>query len=240
MAKERARLLQSEDVAEGTKAFYFEKPAGFSFVAGQSIDLTLVEPPETDTEGNMRAYSIAAAPHEEHLMIATRLRDTAFKRSIAKLPIGTEVQIEGPFGSFTLHNNSEKPAVFLTGGIGITVVRSIVLDAAHRALTHRIFVFYSNRRPEDAVFLEEFSSLATQMPNLTFVPTMTQMENSAHTWSGETGYITKEMIEKRLPDMHSAIYYLDGPMSMVNAMRTLLVDAHIDTDNIKTEEFPGY
>jgi hypothetical protein len=53
------------------------------------------------------------------------MRDTAFKRSLKRLPLGTGVKIDSPVGSFTLHKNSAKPAVFLAGGIGITPFFSI-------------------------------------------------------------------------------------------------------------------
>src|SRR5215471_20968555 len=72
-------LRKREQVAEGTMAFHFDKPAGFEFRAGQSLDWSLINPPETDAEGNTRAFSIASAPFDPDLMIATRMRDTAFK-----------------------------------------------------------------------------------------------------------------------------------------------------------------
>lgn len=52
-------------------AFRFEKPASFKFTPGQFIDVTLLDPPETDTEGNSRGFSIASAPYEEFIMVAT-------------------------------------------------------------------------------------------------------------------------------------------------------------------------
>jgi len=72
------RLLNRVEVAEDTMAFHFEKPSGFDFRPGQSSDLTLLDPPETDSEGNIRTFSIASAPFEDHLIFATRMRDTAF------------------------------------------------------------------------------------------------------------------------------------------------------------------
>jgi len=118
-------LRKREQIAEGTIAFHFEKPAGFEFRAGQFLDWTLINPPETDAEGNTRAFSIVSAPFESDV-IATRMRDTAFKRVLRSMPLGTEVKIDGPSGSFTLHKNSAKPAVFLAGGIGITPFVSMV------------------------------------------------------------------------------------------------------------------
>src|SRR5215472_3399357 len=98
-----SRLLNRVEVAEGTMAFHFEKPPGFNFTPGQSSDLTLIDPPETDSEGNTRTFSIASAAFEDQLMFATRMRETAFKRSLRKMPIGTGVKIDSPMGSFTLH-----------------------------------------------------------------------------------------------------------------------------------------
>lgn len=131
MSGYRSKLLSRVEVAEGTMAFLFEKPSQFDFKPGQSADVTPFNPPETDSEGNTRTFSIASSPFENHLMFATRMRDTAFKRSLKKMPLGTEVRIESPMGSFTLHKNSAKPAVFLAGGIGITPFLSIVRQADH-------------------------------------------------------------------------------------------------------------
>ena len=103
-----SRLLNRVEVAEGTIAFHFEKPTGFDFKPGQSADLTLPNPPETDAEGNVRTFSIASAPFEDQLMFATRMRDTAFKRSLKKMPLGTVVKMDSAMGSFTLHKNSAK------------------------------------------------------------------------------------------------------------------------------------
>jgi len=84
-----SKLLNRVEIAEGTMAFYVEKPSQFDFKPGQSADVTLVNPPETDSEGNTRTFSIASSPFENQLMFGTRMRDTAFKRSLKKLPLGT-------------------------------------------------------------------------------------------------------------------------------------------------------
>lgn len=125
-----ARLTKREEIAEGTMAFYFAKPADFQFRAGLSIDLTLLNPPETDAEGNSRTFTIASAPFDSDLMIATRMRDTAFKRVLRKASLGLQVKIAGPGGSFVLHRKSEKRGVFLAGGIGITPFLTIVRQMA--------------------------------------------------------------------------------------------------------------
>src|SRR5262249_10346988 len=189
-----SRLLNRVEVAEGTMAFHFEKPAGFDFKPGQSVDLTLLNPPETDSEGNVRTFSIASAPFEDQLRFATRMRDTAFKRSLKKVPLGTAVKMDSAMGSFTLHKNSAKPAVFLTGGIGITPFSSIVRQADHDRARHKLYLFYSNRRPEDAPFIEVMQNLEKTNPQFHFIGTMTEMSRSKNTWNGETGRLNKEML----------------------------------------------
>ena len=221
-------------------AFYFDKPAGFAFKAGQFVELTLVNPPETDAEGNTRAFSIASAPSESHLMVATRMRDTAFKRVLGTLPLGAEVRIEGPFGNLTLHNNTARAAVLLAGGIGITPFRSIVFRAAKERLPHRLVLFYSNRRPEDAAFLGELQALRSENANYTLVDTMTGMERGSHSRIGESSRISKEMLMQHLGDLNGPIYYLAGPPVMVGAMQQLLNSAGVNDDDIRSEEFAGY
>lgn len=220
--------------------FRFKKPEGFSWKAGQTIDLTLVNPPETDAEGNTRAFSITAAPSDTEIMITTRMRDTAFKRTLKGAETGLKVEIAGPFGSFTLHEKQNRPAIMLVGGIGITPFRSMVLDATGRNLPHKIYLFYSNRRPEDAAFLDELSALGKRNPNFVFIPTMTDMEKSVMSWEGERGYITREMIERHVPDKTDAVYYSAGPQVMVAAMRKIVESMGVSADDFRTEEFSGY
>ena len=127
-----AKLMSRHEVAEGTTAFRFEKPSNWTFKSGQYLDITLLDPSEMDAEGNVRSFSIASAPHEDTLMVATRMRDTAFKRVLNTMPLSSAVKIEGPSGSLTLHNNVKRTAVFLAGGIGITPFRSVVFHSMQR------------------------------------------------------------------------------------------------------------
>jgi ferredoxin-NADP reductase len=233
-------LTKREEIAEGTMAFHFVKPADFQFRAGQSIDLTLLNPPETDAEGNSRAFSIASAPFDNDLMIATRMRDTALKRVLRKASPGLQVKIDGPGGSFVLHRKSEKPAVFLAGGIGITPFLSIIRQAGNDQSPHHLYLFYSNRRPEDAAFLDLLSEATKRNPNFHLIATMTEMDKSHREWKGETGSINKDMLTKHLPSLQGPIYYLAGPPAMIAAMRSMLIEAGVDEDDIRTEEFFGY
>jgi ferredoxin-NADP reductase len=221
-------------------AFRFEKPLGWVFKAGQFLDMTLLNPPETDAEGHTRSFSIASGPNEDTLMVATRMRDTAFKRVLKTMPIGTAVKIEGPSGDLTLQNDSARSAVFLAGGIGITPFRSMLVQAANEKLPHRLFLFYSNRRPEDTPFLEELQALERENPHYTLIPSMSEMATSHRPWNGETGLIDQAMLSRHLSDAVSPIYYVAGPPEMVKGLREMLSKESVDDDDIRAEEFSGY
>ena len=234
-----AAMVGRELVAERTMSFRFTKPADWTYRAGQFVDITLLDPPESDAEGDTRGFSISSAPSEDVIMITTRLRDTAFKRVLRSVPIGTAVKIEGPFGDLRLHH-ADRPAVVLTGGIGITPFRSILLETIRAGgLPYPVLVLYANRRPQDAAFLDELRRLAEQDEYLRFVPTMSGLEAS-DTWDGERGHIDASMLDRHLAGMTDAIYYLTGPPGMVHGLRTMLVATGVDEDDIRTEEFTGY
>jgi ferredoxin-NADP reductase len=234
------KYIGHDVVAEGTMLFRFEKPEGFTYTAGQSIDLLLIDPPETDAEGDTRAFTLASAPDDTHLAIATRMRDTAFKRVLKSMVPGTPMRFEGPFGELTLPEQPERPIVFLAGGIGITPFYSMSRYATTHSLPHQITLFYSNRRPEDAAFLNELLTLPERNPNFALVGTMTEMEKSAQEWAGEQGYIDATMLKQHLADAENALYYIAGPIGMVAALRTMLNEMGVKKESIRTEEFTGY
>ncbi len=233
-------LKARREAAEGTVSFEFEKPSDWTFVAGQFIDITLSNPSETDAEGNKRGFSISSAPYENTITITTRMRDTAFKRVLKSEPLGTCATIEGPFGEMTLQDDATRPAVLLTGGIGVTTFRSIVFQAAHDELPHRIILFYSNRRPEDAAFLADLEALQRTNPKFRLVATMTDMKDSKQPWAGETGQITAELLAKYADATKNGIFYITGPPGMVKALQALLAGIGVHSDDIRVEEYSGY
>jgi len=240
MADKTAKLIRREEVAEGTTAFYFEKPLAFRFTAGQSADVALTDPLETDAEGNTRTFSIASPPFADELVFTTRMRDTAFKRSLKKVPLAAEVKISAAAGSFTLHKKLAKPAVFLAGGIGITPFLSMVQQADRDRLSQKLYLFYSNRRPEDAAFLDDLKALDATNPNFRLICTMTEMSKSKKEWKGEKSLIDKDMLCRHLIDLQGPIYYIAGPPTMVTAMHETLMSAGVEENNIRTDEFVGY
>lgn len=234
----KIKLIKKDMIADGTMAFYFEKPVGFSYQAGQYADFTLINPPETDDEGDKRTFSFSSAPFEPELRITTRLRDTAFKRVLRNLPIGSELTMDGPYGSFALPSDLSTPAVLLAGGIGATFARSMIAQAAHEKRQQDIVFLWANRAPSDAPYLEEFTRLATQNVRIHVLPTMTDL--AGETWDGQRGDITIDLIKKHVPDVTVPVYYLAGSGAMVGAMRTMLLRAGVNKFNIRSDQFIGY
>ena len=233
-------LLSQTEVAEETMAFHFERPLCFLFKAGQYIDLNLMGPQPGSANGLTHTFSIASSPFADDLVVTTRMRDTVFKRALCDMPIGTEVRLEGPMGSFTLHNNTARPAVLLAGGIGVAPFLSILSYAAAERLRHPIVLFYANRYFEDAPFMDALWKLAEANPRFRFVPTFTGMPNNYRGWKGETGHISPEMLSTHVGSLRGPIYYLAGPPTMVAGACRTLAEAGVDQDDIRTEEFAGY
>lgn len=236
----RTRLKDKQSLGGDTTAFYFEKPNCFTFTAGQYVDITLINPPATDSDGNTRSFSIASRPSAKHLMIVTRARDTAFKHVLCDLPYGTEVEVDGPFGAFALHRSPSKPAIFLAEGVGVAPFSSMILNAADEGLHHQLYLFYSNPYPQDAAFLKCLNELEKKTLNFRFVPTMTELDKSHPLWTGETGSICPEMLSKYLRRLQGPIYYVAGSPGFVRATLKMLQFAGVDENDIRREDFVGY
>jgi ferredoxin-NADP reductase len=235
-----AFLKDRKRVGDGTAVYYFDKPTNFEFKAGQFANFTLLDARLTDLKGNTRTLSLANAPHEKNLIVAMRLRETAFKRALNELPIGTRVLVQGPYGNLILHNNATRPAIFIAGGIGITPFRSMIWEATKARSAHRMFLFYSVRRSEDAAFLEELQAMEELNPQFKCIATVTRPDERKNGWHGETGHITQETLEKWIGDLKFPIYYIAGPPAMVSGLRRTLSSAGVNDDDIRAEEFFGY
>lgn len=242
MAKTTVTLASRERIADATYAFSLGlNGAAFPYRPGQTIDVTLPQPLYRDDAGNMRTFSLAGAPGRDHVVIATRIRGSAFKRSIAEAPLGSTVEVDGPFGSFTLPKK-RTVAYLLAGGIGITPFRSMAEDAIARGLDHELILIHSNRTPEEAPFLAELAAWAAGSGGrFRYVPTMTQAEKAERPWEGERRRVGPGLLSELLPaDRTGARYYVAGPEGFVKAAATSLAEVGVDEDQVTAEEFPGY
>src|SRR5215203_2169734 len=202
-----------------------------------------------DPEGPIRHFTIASSPTEGFIMISTRIRDTPYKKRLSSLEENTTiVRVRGPEGKFTLHEDYSKPAVFLSGGIGVTPFRSMIKYATDEQLPLKIVMFDSNRNRDNILFKREFDDWAINNKNLNIIYTISddergQLSSTASDWKGEYGRIDKALILKYLDTntLNNSIFYICGPPSMLKAMQSLLQDnLEISKERIKVEEFTGY
>ncbi len=233
----KVNLKEKRVLADRTMSFHFDKPEGFEYKAGQTVDLTI---PFLE-ENNTRTFSLITEPKESRLAVATRITDSEFKQTLSGADIGADLEIEGPYGEFRLHEDTNKMAVFLVGGIGVTPFMSMIKDVMVGGKEHDIYMLYSNRRPEDVAFREELQAYSESNDiNLDLVFTMTNAEDSSEEWSGERGYINWEMIRKYVPEDRQAVYYTSGAPAMVEAMRTMLKENNVSDDDLRFDTFSGY
>jgi len=224
MAKHTTRFIRREEVAADTMSFFFERPKGFEYKAGQHVTVEL----EAGGEKRSHTFTLSSAPHEEELTITTRMRDSAFKRALQDLQPGAEARIQGPSGSLTLPSDEKAEVVFIAGGIGVTPFRSMVQQAEHDRRSGPITLFFSDHQPKEAPFFDEL------------VGTMTAMDESAQAWDGETGHIDADMLERHLNDLAKPTFYVAGPPDMVDSIQDMLREAGVEDKRIEAEEFAGY
>ncbi|GIW65502.1 MAG: oxidoreductase [Candidatus Parcubacteria bacterium] len=236
----KIKLLSKKEIAEGTMEFCFGKPEGLNFKAGQHFVLKLINTTEIDEEKNERVFSVVSSPDENKICFAIRMRNSDFKRLLKNLSEGSEIEIDGPYGQMVLPKDTNKTIAFIAGGIGITPFMSMIRYSAKNNLPYKIYLFYSNRRPEDTAYLDELLEYDKQ-GKIKLIATMTQMENSFKYWDGERNYINEEMIKKYLgKEIINTIFYIAGPPQMSQAMYKLLSNMGVDEEKIKGENFSGY
>jgi ferredoxin-NADP reductase/nitrite reductase/ring-hydroxylating ferredoxin subunit len=202
-----------------------------------------------DPKGPIRHFTISSSPTENFIMFSTRIRESPYKKRLSTLEEGSRVEVRGPEGQFILHEDYSKPAVFLSGGIGVTPFRSMIKYATDKQLPLKIVMFDSNRNRENILFNKEFDEWTKINKNLKIIYTISEDEqqpsssSTANDWKGEYGRIDKAMILKYLDTnmLDNSIFYICGPPSMLKAMESLLQDnLEIPKERIKVEEFTGY
>jgi ferredoxin-NADP reductase len=235
----RARIAEKREVAKGTLLVLFDLLGEeVDFMPGQYFFVTLLDPPYDDERGARRHFSVVTSPNERGTLgFCTRLRDSAFKRSLVELPIGAEVEVEAPKGNFLLPEDTTQAYVFLAGGIGITVFRSMLRYIAQEDLSHRVTLVYSNRDRDSTPFLDELSQLDQTRDAFQLLLTMTDDPS----WDGETRRIGPELLRDRLADdLSSYAYLVAGPPQMVNAVVETLHNEGIPEERVSADRFSGY
>ena len=235
----RAQIKEKREVAKGTLMVVFDLLGEeVDFEPGQYFWVELVDPPYDDEKGPRRHISVVTSPNERGVLgLCTRLRDSAFKRSLAELPIGAAVDVEQPKGDFLLPKDTDRHYVFIAGGIGITVFRCMLHYIAEEQLPYRVTLVYSNSDRESAAFLDELAELDQAIPGLQVVLTMTDDAG----WEGETRRVDADMLRDHLGDDLGSLWYMvAGPPAMVEAIGETLGTTGIPEEQVRLGRFSGY
>jgi ferredoxin-NADP reductase len=152
----QALIKEKRQVAKGTLLVTFDLLGEeVDFTPGQYFFVTLPDVGYQDEKGLRRHITVVTSPNEKGVLgFATRMRESAFKRSLDELPVGAEVEVEQPKGKFALPEDPARPLVFVAGGIGITVFRSMLRYIREEKLPYRVTLIFTNRDRESAAFLD--------------------------------------------------------------------------------------
>jgi ferredoxin-NADP reductase len=232
-----ADVIEAEQITASSRSIRFGSPAGFSYLPGQFIILELESRnPEGIVVRIAKPLSFSSSPTEGLLQVTKRLTGHEFSNAFLSLKEGDVIRFSGPYGSFTFQGEHEKIAM-LSGGIGITPLRSMIRYCTDRGLTTDIFLFYSNRAEDDIPFGDEFEALKGKNQTLTIINTLTR---PGPAWKGRTGRIDSRMIKELMADYRERVFYTSGPKKMVEAMQLALQELNIPASRIRKEYFPGY
>lgn len=233
----RATVAEKREVAKGTLLVTFAVEDYPDYRPGAYFWVELADRGHQDEKGLRRHISLVTSPTDKDLVgLATRIRDTAFKQTLAELEVGDAVEVEEPKGSFLLPEDTNARYVFIAGGIGITVFRSMLRYIHEAQLPYEITLVYSNRDRESAAFLDELEGLEQQLPGLTLVLTMTDDEG----WEGETRRIDAAMLREHLGDLHGYHFLVAGPPAMTEAVAAELHSAGVSEERVLASKFSGY
>jgi len=215
------------------KSFRFPRPSSLNYKAGQFMFITI----KSGEKEMKKHFTISSSPTERDFIEFTKkLTGSKFSNALDALKVGNWARIDAPHGVFTFEGEFEKIGM-LSGGIGITPLRSICKYCTDRRLKTEITLLYANHFEKDIVFRREMDEMQERNKNLKVVFTVSEPSES---WTGYRGRINAQMIEKEIPDYMERVFYTCGPPRMVEAMERLLMDLGVPQEHIKKENFPGY
>jgi ferredoxin-NADP reductase len=224
----KLQLISATERGQDIKEFAFRPMEPFSWKAGQYMHYVLPHQ-DPDDRGIERWFTISAAPSENEIRITTRIdheHGSSFKRALEALNPGDQIEADGPKGEFVI-DDPTRNYLFIIGGIGITPLRSILVEAAARGVQLHVNVLYANRT-SDAPFRSELDKLCSQSPNLKIQYVI------------EPERIDEPMLKTALQSIPDAAIYISGPKPMVLAMKEQLLALGADESRLKLDTFPGY
>lgn len=245
------RFCRKGMVAKNTLMFQVEMPPGTfpSFVPGQYVYLEWKNLPATLKAGDGRSFSIASSPDSlPVLSFATRLTGSPFKNALLSVPNDSLMLVSGPYGEFCLPgcigerrtSSWEMPIVLISGGIGITPYRSMLLYSIGACQNMSFFLFTTNPTLEDSPFRDELEELSRNHKNL-FLCQYVSRSAGLPASAVNAGPLTSAKILGFLGEKaQKAQYFISGPPSLVTSFKNGLLSAGILAGRIHSDPFFGY
>lgn len=225
----RFKLLEIRPETEDVKTFIFKPLTPFTYQPGQYLDWQLPHK-NADDRGERRWFSIASAPHEGNVWLASRFateKSSTLKITLNQLKVGDEIEAKEPAGEFVV-TDSNRPLVFLAGGIGITPFRAILMDLADKNELNNIVLLYGNRNQANVPYKTELDTLAKNNPGFTVK------------YIYSPNHIDEAVVREVCTDLSKPKFYVSGLEKMVNALHHMLESIGVPKENIKIDDFGGY
>lgn len=230
-------LLEKIPWSPDTMTYRFSRPPEYEFEPGQFFGLTIPSP-----SGPLaHFFSHCNSPAEKYVELTTRLTGSDYKNALDALPLGAEVQIEGPRGRF-LFDYSAPRIAFLTGGIGITPIRSMLRHLADTGGAGRIegqelVLFYGSMTEDGIPYKDQLDEFVDTISGLRIVHVIT---NPGEGWQGYSGFITADIVRAELGEPGEWTYYIVGPPPMITAMEKVMEQLGVPESQRLVEGFAGY
>lgn len=204
---------------------------GLTFLPGQFAWLTAWASPFA-VEEHPFSFSTSAEHPAVFGFTIKALGD--FTGRVRDMTPGQRVYLDGPYGAFSIDRHPAPGYVFIAGGVGITPIMSMLRTLAEREDHRPLHLFYANKQWEDVTFREEIQDLQTRL-RLTVTHVL---EAPSEGWTGESGFVTREVLDRRLPaDRRSSEYFVCGPDPMREAVEKALYRLGVPLAQVHAERF---
>ncbi len=208
----------------------FQKPNGLRFLPGQYVEWMLPHG-ASDSRGIRRYFTIVSSPTESVFKLACKVPTpgSSYKQALLALVPGDMVIASQLAGDFVLPKNPATKLAWVAGGIGVTPFVSQAVWLQDTASSRDITLLYAANSPAELVYESELATVATVVPVL-----------ATGTLPGsETGYISADMIVRRVPEYLDRTWYVSGPPGMVAATTQVLRTLGVPKYQIVRDFFPG-
>lgn len=210
-----ARVAAMEQMAHDVMLLHLKLPASqrFDYLAGQYIDILL-------RDGRRRSFSMASRPHygqDLELHIRHVPGGHFSSRVFDSMKVKDLMRFQGPFGTFFLREDSDRPAILMAGGTGLAPIKALLEQAFAEDSKRRFHLFWGVREFRDLYLHDRLEQWAAEHDNLTYTPVLSEA-NAKDPWPGEQGFV-HEAVLRHYDDLAGHEVYACGPPVMIDAAK---------------------